>query len=111
MALSIRRGTTKTLQLTIDCCKKIWSDLGTIIVRLKQGELVIDKTPIVDSEDPTMCRVIYTQDETIQLKSGMPAQMQIFSIIGGTSQEVAAKSGVYEVTVLESLWDEVIHNG
>lgn len=110
MAISIRKGTTKTIIFTIDCDNKQWTDLGTVHVRLKQGSLIIDKTPTILVDDPTSAQVDYTQDETIQLIEGQKAELQIFPVIGSGSSEVAVKSDVYEVNVLKSLWSEVVHN-
>lgn len=110
MAISIRRGTTKTLMFTLDCCcNQEWADLGKVIVRLQQGSLVIDKELTVSESDPTAATVEYSQEETIQLNEGSPAEIQIFSI-NGTEKETALKSDVYEVKVLKSLWNEVVHN-
>lgn len=110
MAISIRKGTTKTLMFTLDCCcNQEWEDLGTVKVRLKQGNLIIDKELTVSESDPTSATVEYSQDETIQLLEGSPAEIQLFSI-QGTDNEIALKSDIYEVSILRSLWSEVVHN-
>ena len=111
MAIDIRKGTTKTIIFTIDCGNKEWTDLGTVHVRLKQGSLIIDKIPRILASDPTSAQVDYTQEETIQLAEGQKAELQIFPVIGSADSEVAIKSDVYEVNVLRSLWNEVVHNG
>lgn len=114
MQLFIRKGTTKTLTLAIDTCcgdTKTWSDLGTVRVRLVQGNITIDKTITVSAQDPTTATVSYTQEETNQLSVGSNFQLQLFAIKGPAATEVAAKSDIYEGKVLPSLWNEVIHNG
>lgn len=111
MAIDIRKGTTKSLIFTIDCDNKEWTDLGTVHVRLKQGSLVIDKIPTILASDPTSAQVDYTQEETIRLIEGQKAELQIFPVIGPEESEIAVKSDVYEVNVLRSLWNEVVHNG
>lgn len=116
MKLSIRKGTTKTLLLSIDqCCKnsagRYWEDLGTVYFRLKQGNLIFDKTLVPLENDPTTATVSFTQDETIQLIEGAPFQWQLFSILNSGGNEIADKSDVFDGTVLPSLWSEVIHNG
>ena len=110
MAITIRRGTTKTIIFTIDCENKEWSDLGTVHVRLKQGSLIIDKIPTILQSDPTSAQVDYTQDETIQLIEGQKAELQIFPVINSNGSEIAIKSDIYEVNILRSLWNEVVHN-
>ena len=106
----IRRGTTKSLAFTLDCCEKLWTDLGTLKVRLQQGQTVVDKTMTVDTNDKSKAYVTFTQEETLQFKEG-DAEFQIFILKGPRATEVATKSEVYQVEIARSLWDTAVHNG
>lgn len=109
-SIKIRRGTSKTFILSINSEGRTWSDLGTLITRITQEGVVIDK-PIVPIEtDPAKAKVSYTQEDTIKLVEKKPFKMQIFSILGPSESEVATKSDVYNGIVLPSLWNEVVHN-
>lgn len=86
----------------------LWKSLGTIIIRLVQGTLVIDKKFNDWQED--VLTVEYTQDDTIKLFENKSAKIQVLSVDGDISNESALKSQTYQISVLDSLWDEAVHN-
>lgn len=85
-----------------------WSDFGTIHVRIAQGPLFIDKE--FSDEDTDCLLVEYTQEETIRLNENKPAELQVFSVDGEVESEVALKTQIYKISILKSLWSEVLHN-
>lgn len=109
-SLSIRKGTTKSFILSIEDEDRTWEDMGTLIVRITQFGTVIDKyLQIVDGE-PTKAVVSYTQEDTIKLVENKKFELQLFSIVGPTESEIAAKTDIYTGIVKPSLWSEVVHN-
>ncbi len=86
----------------------VWRSLGTIIIRLVQDNLLIDKTFKDYQED--ILTVEYTQDETIRLMDNKSAKIQVMCVDGDLADESALKSQTYQVSVLDSLWDEAVHN-
>ena len=114
MAIYIRRGTSKVLQLCLEGCSEqtyIWRDLGSIRVRLTQGAVVIDKRPVIDKNDSSCCLVYYSQADTIRLKSGMKARLQVFTLKESSYHQTAIKSEVFEIPIEESLWDTEVTDG
>ncbi len=117
-SLSIRKGTTKTLTFRVKNSSgenRSWADLGTILVRISQDDgNILDKKASVDSVDQTALKVSYTQEETNRLSVGSNGygrfKLQLFSIIGPSDNEIAAKTDIYYGVVLPSLWSEVVHN-
>lgn len=87
---------------------KKWKDLGTLHVRILQDDITIDKE--YKDLDSTVAEVVYTQDETITLKEKKSAKLQVFCVKGNVVDENAKKSQTYSVQVLESLWNEAVHN-
>lgn len=114
MALSIRRGTSKLLQLTLENCNTqdyIWSDFGSIRVRLSQGSVCVDKFATIDYNDETACFVYYSQEDTIKFSDKYKAKLQVFVLNESLEHQVASKSSVFDVIILESLWDNVVTDG
>ena len=109
-SLSIRKGTTKSFVLSIEDDSRTWLDMGTLLVRLTQDALVIDKNLRIVQDDPTKAIASYTQDDTIKLTENKKFGLQLFSIVGPTATEIAAKSDIYYGIVKPSLWSEVVHN-
>ena len=109
-SLCIRKGTTKSFVLSIEDGSRTWLDMGTLLVRLTQNDIVIDKTIRINDGDPTKAIVSYTQEDTIKLTENKSFGLQLFSILGPTETEVAAKSDIYYGNVKPSLWSEVVHN-
>jgi hypothetical protein len=109
-SLRIRRGTTKTFVLSINEENKVWTDLGTVFVRITQDQVQIDKLIEPIEGEPKKAKISYTQEDTIQLKEKKQFQLQVFSIVGPEETEIAAKSDIYTGLVDPSLWNEVIHN-
>lgn len=87
---------------------KKWKDLGRVLVRLIQGNYILDKS--FEGTDSSFLIVDYTQEDTIKLVEGKPGTIQVFCIDGSPSEESAIKSQTYNFTVLKSLWNEVVHN-
>lgn len=110
MAIVITRGTTKTLYFTLDSNQnQEWVNLGNIKLRISQGNIVVDKFLVVDSGDPTLASVTFTQEETLRFREGK-GEFQLVSVIGNQYSEIVLKSAVFEVIILKSLWNEVVHN-
>ena len=83
-----------------------FSDLGTVIVRLKQVSVINDMIlTVVDNKGH--CKL--TQEQTLKYKVGK-ANLQLMAISGDEQHEVVPKSKIYKVKVLDSLWDEAVHN-
>lgn len=87
---------------------KKWKDLGTLHVRILQGNLILDKK--FENVDSNVARVTYTQDETIQLQEKKAAKLQVFCVEGSIIDENAIKSQTYGISITDSLWDEAVHN-
>lgn len=86
----------------------MWQDLGSIHVRIVQGSLILDKEFSNWQED--ILTVKYTQDDTIRLTEGKPAKLQVLCVDGDLTDESALKSQAYQISVLDSLWNEAVHN-
>ena len=111
MALSIRRGTSRVFVITLEGCEDdeyIWSDLGTLMVRLRQGANIVDKKLTIDPNDRTKGYVYFSQAETINFTDQAKAKIQIFTLKESTYHQLAIKTNAFDVTVLESLWDNVV---
>lgn len=87
---------------------KQWKNLGTILIRIIQGTTIIDKEFKDVTEDVLTVRL--TQDETLLLKEGRSTKMQVFYVKDENGIEKAIKSQTLSISVLESLWDEAVHN-
>lgn len=114
MALSIRRGASQVIQLSLEGCDTqdyIWEDFGTIRVRLSQGIVHVDKIAQIDQDDATACLIYLSQADTIQFSSESKAKLQVFTLRESQYHQLAIKSKVFDVIVEESLWDEVITDG
>lgn len=114
MALSIRRGASRAFKITLEGCEEqdyIWKDLGSIRVRLSQGGIHVDKTPVIDKSDGTVILVYFSQEDTIKFLDTAKAKLQVFTLKESTYHQLAIKSDVFEVAVLESLWDDVVTDG
>lgn len=109
-SITIRRGTTKSFILSIEDEERTWDDMGTLLLRITQDGLEIDKALQVVESDPTKAVASYTQEDTIKLTENKKFGLQLFSILGPTESEVAVKSDIYYGTVKPSLWNEVVHN-
>ena len=103
--MEIIRGTTPTITVNLDDGIK-FSDLGTVILRIKQGTFSIDKEPISISGSTGVFE--YTQDETLKLYEGT-ASIQLIGV-KGTNDEIVNKTETYTINVLRSLWNEAVHN-
>lgn len=114
MALNIRRGASRVFYITLENCEAqdfIWRDLGTIRVRLSQGNVVVDKIAEIDHNDETACFVYFSQEDTIKFSDKFKAKVQVFILRESTDHQLAVKSTPFDVVVMESLWDEVITDG
>ncbi len=114
MALSIRRGASRVIQLTLERCEAqdfLWGDFNTILVRLSQGSVNIDKTPVIQENDPSSCLVYYSQEDTLRFSDKQKARLQVFLLYESNEHQCAVKSDVYNVVVTESLWNEAITSG
>lgn len=109
-SITIRRGTTKSFVLSIEDEDRTWEDMGTLLLRITQDRLIIDKNLQVVESDPKKAVVSYTQEDTIKLAENKKFDLQLFSILGPTESEVAVKSDIYSGSVKPSLWNEVVHN-
>lgn len=104
--MSIRRGTTKTFVLTLK--DKQWSNFGRIMSRLVVGRTVIDKEGKRNEADGSVVSFSYSQDETIRLSEGT-GEWQLFVLTGVGGDEIAAKSKIFSVAILKSLWESSVH--
>lgn len=114
MALSIRRGASKVIQLSLEGCEYqdyIWEDFGTIRVRLSQGSVHVDKIAQISQDDATACLIYFSQADTIQFSSESRAKLQVFTLRESQYHQLAIKTKVFDVLVEESLWDEVVTDG
>lgn len=103
--MKIIRGTTPSITVVLDDGIN-FSDLGTVILRIKQGTLYIDKEPSSISGNTGVFK--YTQDETIRLYEGS-ANIQLIGV-KGNNNEIVNKTETYTIEVLRSLWNEAVHN-
>lgn len=111
MALSIRRGASRVFVITLEGCEDddyIWSDLGTLMVRLRQGANIVDKKLTIDPHDHTKGYVYFSQAETIKFSDTAKAKIQVFTLKESTYHQLAIKTDAFDVIVLESLWDNVV---
>lgn len=114
MALTLRRGTSRVFQLTLENCDTqdfIWQDFGKIRVRLSQGRHYIDKYAQIDPNDPTACLVYYSQEDSIGFSEEIKAKLQVFLLKESEDHQLAIKSKTFDVIIEESLWNEVITDG
>lgn len=103
--MEIIRGTTPSITVNLEDGVK-FSELGTVILRIKQGTMSIDKEP--SKINGSSAIFTYTQDETIKLYEGT-ASIQLIGV-KGTNNEIVNKTETYTINVLRSLWNEVVHN-
>lgn len=103
--MEIIRGTTPSITVTLDDGIK-FSDLGTVILRIRQGTFSIDKEPLSVSGSTGVFK--YTQEETLRLYEGS-ASIQLIGV-KGNNNEVVNKTITYPITILRSLWNEAVHN-
>ena len=103
--MEIIRGTTPSITVNLDDGVK-FSDLGTVILRIKQGTFSIDKEPTKVEESTGIFN--YTQEETLKLYEGT-ASIQLIGV-KGTNNEIVNKTETYQISVLRSLWNEGVHN-
>ena len=103
--MEIIRGTTPTITVNLDDDIK-FSDLGTVILRIRQGWTCIDKEPMSISGSKGIFE--YTQEETLKLYEGS-ASIQLIGV-KGTNNEIVNKTETYTINILSSLWNEAVHN-
>ena len=103
--MEIIRGTTPSITVNLDDGVK-FSDLGTVILRIKQGTFSLDKEPISITGSTGVFK--YTQDETLRLYEGT-ANIQLIGV-KGTNNEIVNKTETYTINVRKSLWNEAVHN-
>ena len=103
--MEIIRGTTPSITVTLEDGVK-FSELGTVILRIKQGTISIDKEPSSISGNIGIFK--YNQEETIKLYEGS-ASIQLIGV-KGTNNEIVNKTEVYTISILKSLWNEAVHN-
>ena len=97
--MEIIRGTTPTIIIELEDDVK-FSDLGKVVLRIKQGTTIIDKEPY-ETEDNTG-KFRYTESETLKLIEGK-AWIQLVG-----KDDNVEKTIVYEIEILKSLWNEVV---
>ena len=97
--MEIIRGTTPTVIIELEDDVK-FRNLGKVVLRIKQGTIIIDKEPyeIIENEG----KFKYTEEDTLKLDEGK-AWIQL---VGKTKN--VEKTEVYEITILKSLWNEVV---
>ena len=103
--MEIIRGTTPQIEVILEN-GTTFDSLGKVILRIKQGTLSIDKEPY--SKDANFALFKYTQEETIKLQEGK-AEVQLVGI-NENGEETVSKTYCYEIQILKSLWNKVIHN-
>lgn len=114
MALSVTRGTTRTLVICLEGCTEddyIWTNYDKTIVRIVQGSVVIDKELEVLKDDATAGVVFYTQEDTLRLNDSSKAKLQISSIKETKNHQASLKSPIFDVIVCPSLWNDEITTG
>lgn len=97
--MEIIRGTTPTIIIELEDNVK-FEDLGKCVLRIKQGTYVIDKEPFEVSDN--IGKFLYSEEETLKLIEGK-AWVQLV----GKDLNVE-KTPVYEISILRSLWNEVV---
>ena len=111
MALSIRRGATRVFVIGLDGCTEddyLWSAFDKTVVRLRQGNYVVDKELTISEEDPTAGLIHFTEEETLPLTEKYKAQLQVASTKESDNHQLVLKSSEFDVVVLPSLWDDKI---
>lgn len=97
--MEIIRGTTPTIIIELEDDVK-FSELGRCVLRIKQGDLFIDKEPFEVSGSEGKFK--YSEEETLKLLEGK-AWIQLVG-----KDENVEKTNVYEIAILKSLWNEVV---
>ena len=103
--MEIIRGTTPSITVNLEDGVK-FSDLGTVILRIRQGWTCIDKEPSFIEESTGVFK--YTQEETLKLYEGS-ASIQLIGV-KGNGNEIVNKTITYPITILKSLWNEAVHD-
>ena len=103
--MEIIRGTAPSITVNLEDGVK-FSELGKVILRIKQGTMSIDKEPSSILETSAVFN--YTQEETLKLYEGT-AKIQLIGV-KGTINEVVNKTETYTIQILRSLWNEAVHN-
>lgn len=103
--MEIIRGTTPSITVNLEDGVK-FSELGKVILRIKQGTFSIDKEPSNISGSTGVFE--YTQEETLRLYEGS-ASIQLIGV-KGNGNEIVNKTTTYQITILRSLWNEAVHD-
>lgn len=101
------KGTTPVFTIQLSNGVK-YADLGTtLFFRFKQGSVVIDVEPMINSANVAV--VTLKQEDTLKFKVGQ-VQVQLIGVDGPEAQEVVVKSDIAEVTVKDSIINTAVHN-
>ena len=101
------KGTTPTFSIQLSG-NKDFSELGTVMVRFKQGNVCVDVTPVVTSL-ASVATVTLTQEQTLGFRSGA-VQVQLVGVSNTSNQEVVVKSEIAEINVKDSIITTAQHN-
>lgn len=114
MALTIRKGATKVYIIGLDGCTSedyLWSTFDKTLVRLQQGNYVVEKELHIMEDDATAGLVHFTEADTLPLVGDSKALLQVASLKETSDHELVLKSREFEVVVLPSLWTTPIASG
>lgn len=114
MALSIRRGASRVFVITLDNCTQesyTFNDFERVIVRLSQGAINIDKDLTISKTNGREGMVYFSQADTINFNEQVKARLQVFLLEESGYHQLAVKSDVFDLVVLESLWNNVVGTG
>lgn len=103
--MEIIKGTTPAITVMLEDGVE-FSDLGKVILRIKQGTFTLDKEPSSVSGNVGVFN--YTQEETLKLYEGT-AEIQLIGV-KGTTDEIVNKTETYTINILRSLWNEAVTN-
>lgn len=103
--MEIIKGTTPAITVELEDGVN-FSDLGRVILRIKQGTFTLDKEP--SSVSLNIGVFNYTQEETLKLYEGT-AEIQLIGVKGSDDQ-IVNKTETYSISILRSLWNEAVTN-
>ncbi|QHJ73658.2 hypothetical protein [Butyrivibrio virus Arian] len=102
------RGTTPSFKIVIDDTNI--NELGPLIVRFRQGDLIIDKTPEIYADDgDNFIMVSLTQNETLQFHKGLVI-WEIIAVRGTPDDERVIKTIKSTIDCKNSIFESEVHN-
>lgn len=106
---AIIRGTTPAFKIRLDDDTQ-FNELGSLIVRFRQGNIIIDKTPEIYADNgDNFIMVDLTQAETLEFHKGL-VTWEIIAVRGAPNNERVIKSRKKTIDCKETLFESEVHN-